>query len=430
MLKRSSLKIIQVEEGSPGEKAGILPGDRLSEINGQPIHDIIDYKFYSADEVLDCVIYKKSQLKRIIIRLEEGENLGLGFEPMRFRKCGNSCIFCFIDQNPKGMRPGIYFHDEDYRLSFLHGNYVTLTAVTQKDLARIVKQRLSPLYISIHALDLSIRKSMLGLRKDDHLMDKLLYLVQHGIELHGQIVICPGYNDGQVLSLSLISLKEFFPVLRSVAIVPVGLTGHRKGLPRIRGVDSTVARDIVKTVSAMQNRLKKELGEPFVYISDEFYLLSGKRLPSYDHYRELWQIENGVGLTRLFLSEFKRSQSLFPDKISAPQQIIIVTGMMAAPVLKKAVVPQLRKIEGLSVHLCAVPNRFFGDSVTVSGLLTGKDIIGYFQKKPGDSTLVLPPNCVNREGLMLDDMTPDELSRELNRDVRVIDKFSELWGSR
>ncbi|MBW1840151.1 MAG: DUF512 domain-containing protein [Deltaproteobacteria bacterium] len=271
---------------------------------------------------------------------------------------------------------------------------------------------------------------MLGLRKDDHLMDKLLYLVRHGIELHGQIVLCPGYNDGEVLSLSLISLKEFFPVLRSMAVVPVGLTRHRKGLPEIRGVDSTVARDILKTVCAMQNRLEMELGEPFVYLSDEFYLLSGKRLPSYDHYRELWQIENGVGLTRHFLSEFKKSQSLFPDKISTPQQIIIVTGVLAGPVLKKAVLPELRKIEGLSVHLCAVPNRFFGNSVTVSGLLTGQDIIYYFQKKPGNSTLVLPQNCVNREGLMLDDMTPDELSRELNRDVRVIDKFSELWGSR
>ncbi len=426
MPKRQSLMIKKVEKESIAEIMGIRPGDQLLEINGHPIRDIIDYQFYSADEILDCTFLTNNKVKKIQINLEE-ENIGLEFEPMRFKRCGNHCIFCFIDQNPKGLRKSLYFKDEDYRLSFLYGNYVTLTNVTKSDMERIVEQKLSPLYVSIHATDPEIRKTLLGLKRKDYLLEKIHFLTNHSIELHGQIVICPGINDGEVLHRTLQTLSSFFPGLRSVAVVPVGLTRHRKGLPKLKKHNPESVLDIIRIVQTLQEEYEKKFGEPFVYLSDEFYLLVGKPLPSSFHYRDFWQIENGVGLTRFFLSSFEDSARTFPSKLKKKQHLVFVTGTMAEPILRENVLPVLNRIKNLSVRLLPISNRFFGESVTVSGLLTGKDIINTLQKENKDTTILLPSNCLNTDNLFLDDVSLEELRRKLNRKIIVVEDFKTFW---
>ena len=427
MQKKASLKVNKVEEKSLGEMKGIFQGDRLVAINGYPIRDIIDYQFYSADEVLDCTFLRGSKQAHIHFQKEFEQNIGLEFEPVRFKRCGNHCIFCFIDQNPKSVRSDLMFKDEDYRLSFLHGNYVTLTRVRKKDLKRIVEQRLSPLYISIHATDPSIRNVLLGINRNDHLLEKIEFLTKHRIELHGQIVLCQGINDGGVLEKSLESLSLFFPGLRSIAVVPVGLTKHRQDLPHLKGYYHASAQEVVQQVRMFQKRFENELGEPFIYLSDEFYLLSSESLPSKDHYGDFWQIENGVGLTRSFLDAFSEAMKTIPKKLENPKHFTWITGVLAGQILYHTVLPRLGRIQNLDVHIKIVPNHFFGESVTVSGLLTGSDILEAFRGDNSDTTLCLPPNCLNQDKVFLDDISLADLEKKLNRKVMVIQDIGELW---
>jgi putative radical SAM enzyme (TIGR03279 family) len=327
------------------------------------------------------------------------------------------------------MREAIYLKDEDYRLSFLYGNYVTLTSANRADLERIVEQRLSPLYVSIHATDAAVRKELLGLKLDDYLLEKLRFLFDYGIEVHGQVVICPGINDGHVLDETIETLQAFYPDLRSLSIVPVGLTQHRQGLRDLKPVDANIAVRIIQQVAGLQEAWTDEHGEGFVYLADEFYLLTGKDVPPLSHYGDFWQLDNGVGMMRYFLSEFDTAEEIFPDITSHPKRVTMATGMLAAPVLQECVAPRLNAIDGLCVDIQAVPNRFYGDSVTVSGLLTGRDIIEAFEHDMDDSVILLPPNCVNSDGLMLDDATPDGLAQTLGRPVRILDDFEELWDN-
>ena len=421
------LKIKRVAEKSPVGMAGVVPGDLLETINGHPICDIIDYRFYSADEVLDCTFSRNGQSRHITIQRDD-RDLGIDFEPMRYCSCGNRCIFCFVDQNPPGMRPSLYFKDEDYRLSFLHGNYVTLTHAGQDDLERIATQRLSPLYISIHATDLEVRKTLLGLKKDDHLLDKIQYLTERGIELHGQIVLCPGINDGKVLDVSLDTLFMFYPKLRSVAVVPVGLTRHRQGLSQLKGYDAVSARAVVRGVAKHQNRSLKKDKEPWVYLADEFYLLAGYDVPSAAHYGDFWQVENGVGMVRSFQTEFEESSSHFPKQLKKAKHYTLVTGVLAGPMLEKDVLPVLSRIKNMDIRLKVVSNSFYGETVTVSGLLTGDDVSRALQGDDDDSTVLLPPNCLNDDGLFLDDRTPEDLTEVLGRHVQILNHFDELFN--
>jgi putative radical SAM enzyme (TIGR03279 family) len=367
--------------------------------------------------------------KKISVSMQNdlGKDLGLAFEPMSFRCCGNQCIFCFIDQNPKGLRPGIYLKDEDYRYSFLYGNYVTLTNAKQSDLNRIAEQRLSPLYISIHATESHVRKSILGLKKDDHLLEKIQFLAEHGIEMHGQIVLCPGINDGPILKKTLNDLIAFYPSLLSMALVPVGLTRHRKNLKSLTSFDSQSAKELIKSINHVQSKYDRQLNTSFVYLSDEFYLLAHEALPSDAHYGEYWQIDNGVGMTRAFLEHFTQDAHHFPDALNTPERMIIVTGALAGPVLQENILPRLQQIHNLKMDIRIIQNDFYGDSVTVSGLLTGQDILNTLRKENGEYTALLPANCLNDEELFLDDISVTDLSNHLSRNVKILHHFSELW---
>ena len=353
----------------------------------------------------------------------EAEDLGLEFDPIRFRRCGNRCIFCFVDQNPPGVRPSLRVKDEDFRLSFLYGNYVALTRVTRADLDRIVGQRLSPLYVSVHAADPDVRRFLFGLKQDDGLFEKLEFLAGRGIVIHAQIVLCPGINDGEVLVRTLGRLAAFHPALRSTAVVPVGLTRHRKGLPDLVPVDTAGVSKTLREVSRLQRGYVKKFGEPFVYLADEFYLLAGKPVPRAGHYRDFWQKDNGVGMVRAFLDEFEEDRRQFPKSLPEKNRFVLATGVLAGPILERSVVPRLNRIRNVKAEVKVVPNRFFGESVTVSGLLIAGDIARAVEKDQGDFTLLVPANALNAEGRFLDDATAESLGRRIRRPVRVLESF-------
>ena len=389
--------------------------------------DVIDVMFHFTGTSHQCTFRREGGIFKTILEKEENESAGLDFEPMRFKKCGNRCVFCFVDQNPEGLRPTLYFKDEDYRLSFLHGCYVTLTHLSAGDLDRIIRQRLSPLFVSIHAVNPEVRTALLGLDREDHLVEKLRCLTEGGIEIHGQIVLCPGLNDGNILDETVDVLADFYPGIRSLSVVPVGLTRYRDGLPFIQSVDAQYARRTIKQIRPYQRRFRRRMKERFVYLSDEFYLLANASIPDTKQYGEFWQIENGVGLTRFFLNRFREQSRSFPDRLSSPQGIVLVTGTLAAPVFEKTILSRLRRIRGLDVSLCTVSNRFYGDTVTVSGLLTGKDILDTCASMPKDHILVLPAHCLNSDGLFLDDRSTADLERMLGNRVLVVENFQSLF---
>lgn len=427
----TSSNLLRIERLNPydiASAAGLRAGDIVKQINGHQIHDVIDLQFYISDPDLDIIIDRQGRELQFHIKNPEMISLGIEPESMDFGCCGNQCVFCFIDQNPKGMRSSLYLKDEDYRLSFMHGNYVTLTRVSQTELNRIAEQRLSPLYLSVHAVDPVIRKRMLGIKKDDNVIEKLKFLADHDIEIHGQIVLCPGLNDGRSLEDTIKILSSFHPHFHTLAVVPVGLTKHRLELPQISPVTSEIAVNVIQQVQNHQEIFREKLGHAFVYLADEFYLSANEALPPDEHYGDYWQIENGVGMTRSFLNEFDHQVQRFPAKIKKQDRVVVVTGTLAAPVLQQFVFPVLNKIKGLDLNIHPVENEFYGSTVTVSGLLTGQDIQKSLSSLSGDYRVVLPENCINHDRVFLDDMTPDELAESIRHPVSVISDFGELWN--
>ncbi|HNW58774.1 MAG TPA: DUF512 domain-containing protein [bacterium] len=406
------MKISVVHKNSPAARLGLQPGDELIRIDDHEIRDPIDFQFYSAEEEYTLLLSRDGRQWRVDIGPDNGSWLGLEFADMTYHCCGNQCIFCFVDQNPRGLREALYFKDEDYRLSFLYGNYVTLTSVTRAQLARIVDQRLSPLYISVHSTENEVRRRMLGLRRDDHLLDKIAFLAEGGIELHTQVVLCPGWNDGEHLERTITDLAGYHPAVQSVAIVPLGLTGHRAALTPLAPVTPALAAAVVAQQAEWEGRFRGTLGIAFVYLADEFYLLAGKPMPPAARYDDFPQIENGVGMTRHFLDRFRRQKGRFPKSVK-PARVVIATGELAAPVLAQHVLPALHSIAGLEAELVPVANRFFGGGVTVSGLLSGGDILAALRPRMPADLVLIPPNCRNGDGLFLDDLDTGRLTGEL-----------------
>jgi len=415
------IEIIGIAENSLAQAKGIRRGDRLVSVNGQPIHDFLDLYFHQSDERLKVKVMRDRRELVFSVRKNSDEPIGIELLPPRLKACGNDCIFCFIKQNPRGMRRSIYFCDEDYRYSFLCGNFITLTNLSQAELERIVRQRLSPLYVSVHATDENVRRRIFQRKRPDRLLEKLNFLVQNRIDLHTQIVLMPDFNDGNVLNKTLADLYTFRKSILSVAIVPVGLTTHRQNLPVLRPVDSSFAGQFLQNVPHWNRLYVNRTGEHWVFPADEFFLLSGKKLPGCRFYGSFHQIENGVGLVRDFLDDFKRQCRRLPHSVPVKKRILFVTGTLAAPLLGQFVTIRLNQITNFHVDIFPVINNFFGPSVTVAGLLTGKDIIAQIQNIDDYDLIVLPPRIVNEDGILLDDITPAQISQALDRPVRVWD---------
>jgi putative radical SAM enzyme (TIGR03279 family) len=413
----SGFIISGVDDGSIAQEAGIEPGDRLVSMNGQPVRDVFDYRFLSAEEeVLLEVCKADGEILRIEIEKDEWEELGLVFEKPLIdeeKSCRNKCVFCFIDQLPKGMRPSLYYKDDDARLSFLYGNYVTMTNMDQDELDRIVRYRMSPVNVSVHTTNPQLRVSMLNNRFAGELFPKLSYLAGHGIQLNTQIVLCRGINDAQELDRTLADLAELMPALNSISIVPVGLTRFRSGLPELQPFDRNSAMDVIRQVERWQQRFLHETGSRKAYLSDEWYLMTGMELPDYSHYEDFPQIENGVGMAASFMQEFNEALSGQRKKPLA-RTLSLVTGTLVAGIVIDAAQRAEKSFPGLKVHVYPIENHFFGNTVTVTGLLTGTDIRRQLQGKPLGDVLVLPSNMF-RAGteIFLDDVSLVDLSKAL-----------------
>lgn len=415
------MKIIWFEKHSTAAAAGLQIGDDIITINGQPIRDAIDFQFHVSDELLTIEVVRGAETLLFEIEKNVDDSLGIVFEATKFRCCGNNCIFCFVDQNPPGLRQSLYFKDEDFRLSFLYGNYVTLTNVSRSDLQRIVAQRLSPLYISVHSTSLEIRKLLLGLNKDDRLLEKIRFLTDHRIEIHAQIVLCPQINDGDPLHQTIRDLEQFYPYLKSIAIVPVGLTRHRQRLYPLQPVTAAIANTVIHQIEALARQFKQQHEDYLVYLADEFYLLAGSEVPPAHRYEGFPQLENGVGMVRDFIDRWQEQMPLLPHRIRHAKRLTLVSGMLAAPVLEQWLLPRLNQIEGVTASVAAIPNRFYGPGVTVSGLLTGADIFQQLRRRPKSDWVFLPANCLNYDGKFLDDWTPEGLATKLDTNIEVID---------
>jgi putative radical SAM enzyme (TIGR03279 family) len=341
------VKIKYVHDGTIASELGLMPGDRVVSVNSNAVHDDIDFRFFAAEEKVDLLVLKESEQVVFEIEKEYNEDLGIDLADMKMKSCGNNCVFCFVYQNPKGMRKALYFKDEDFRFSFLYGHYVTLTTVSQSDLERIVNQQLSPLYISVHATEENIRRLLLGIKRDDHLLEKIDFLVKGKIELHAQIVLCPGINDGKIFDRTVNDLKEFFPGVRSIAVVPVGLTRHRERLYDLRLHTAKELQEMIDYTTTFRQKLKAELGSYYVYLSDEFFIKAKTELPDADYYDKFYQIENGVGEFRDMIDKFESDIHLLPSAINQPTKISWVTGTLAAENLEKHIISELMKIRFL-----------------------------------------------------------------------------------
>lgn len=417
--------ISNVRRHSLAEKAGIQPGEKLCSVNGCNVQDIIDLSFLTSDEVVELEIESVVGAKRLVqIEKYPDEDLGLEFESAVFdkvRTCYNNCIFCFVDQMIPGMRPGLYVRDDDYRLSFLYGNFITLTNMRDEDFDRIIRTHLSPLYISVHATDPDVRCKMMNNRFAGQLMEKINRLLEAGIQIHTQIVCCPGYNDGEVLKRTFADLYALHPGVLTMAVVPVGLTKHREHLHPMRTFTPQEAAEIVDAVSGWQKQCREETGKSFVYLGDEFYLLAGKELPPSEYYDGFPQLENGIGLTRNFLNEWEAALKTLQYADGAEQAVIPV-GESAFRVLQP-MMEAFNSQYGTKHSFVSVKNLFFGGHVNVTGLLTGGDILAAVKDS---ERLILPGVVLNNDNLFLDDMSLDGFKRSFQGKVEIAKDAGEL----
>lgn len=408
------LEIVKVTRDSIAQEIGIVPGDFVVKINSEEVNDQVDFKFYSAEEYIELLIQRGSEQIIFEIEKEFNEDIGVDLQEMKMKSCGNNCVFCFVYQNPEGMRKALYFKDEDYRFSFLYGHYVTLTTVNQEELNRIVKQQLSPLYISVHSTEEETRKFLLGIKRDDHLLEKIDFLVKGGIELHTQIVLCPGINDGKIFDQTVEDLKQFYPEVKSIAVVPVGLTKHRSKLFDLRLHTKDELLNMIDYTNNYRIKLAKQLGTAFVYLADEFYIKADMPFPSSTYYDDFYQIENGVGEFRDMIDRFDKNFNSMDIKLNKPTKITWITGTLAAENIQKYIISKLNAIENLKIDLIPVINNFYGESITISGLLTGQDIYEQLRDKNLGDIVFLPPKVLNAEGYFLDNWTVSMLEEKLD----------------
>lgn len=413
-------RIIAVDKGGPADRAGIRAGDELVSVAGHAVCDVLDLRFYSYDGELDIIIERDGEAIGLHIEKEEGEGLGIDFETYLMdspRRCSNQCIFCFIDQLPSGMRDTLYFKDDDARLSFLQGNYITLTNLTRKDVDRIIRMRISPINISVHTTNPELRVRMLGNRNAGKALGYLKEFADAGLILNGQIVLCPGYNDGEELLRTLADLQSLYPAMSSVSVVPVGITKHRQGLTTLRAVTKDDALSIIRQVDETGDRCRHLLGTRIFYCADELYLKAGIPLPGVEYYEDFPQIENGVGMAALFEEEFR----LALEKVRCTDRVepfAIATGVLFAPIMSKLIDLFRLKCNNMDGSVHAIHNRFFGDEITVSGLVTGGNLVEQLRREKLPQRLLIPGNMLRSgEAVFLDDITVEDVERALGVSV-------------
>ena len=431
MNKSKGHLIKKILPGSIAEEFELAPGDRLISINGHEIEDIFDYQFYAEDTYIEILIEKPDGEQWILeVDKEEDEDLGIEFDNGlmdEYRSCHNKCIFCFIDQMPKGMRDTLYFKDDDSRLSFLQGNYVTLTNMSEHDLDRIIQYHLSPINISFQTMNPELRCKMLNNRFAGEALKKVDRLNEAGIEMNGQIVLCKGVNDGEELAFSIREMMRYIPNLQSVSVVPVGLSKYRDGLFPLEPFTREDAREVLSTIHYYQNESYQKYGNHFIHASDEWYILAGEELPQEENYDGYLQLENGVGMMRLLLNEFEEAVKELQEKISAgtldfsSREISMATARLAYPFIRDMAARMMEMVPGLMIHVYEIRNDFFGEMITVSGLLTGQDLIAQLTGKELGEALYLPQNVLRSgEEVFLDDVTVTEMEKALQVKVDII----------
>lgn len=420
-----SVVISDVEKGSYAHKARIKKGDVLLSINGEIITDVLDYRFYQNGERLLLEISgANGRVRKVKIKKPEFDEIGLVFDTYLMdekRPCKNKCIFCFIDQLPKGLRETLYFKDDDSRLSFLFGNYITLTNITEHEVERIIKMHISPVNISVHTTNPELRVKMMTNKNAGAVLSIIDRFNDAGIAMNCQLVLCPGYNDGAELERSLADLTSRENI-KCIASVPVGLTDHREGLTPLKPFDRETAGEVIDIIDRFGDMCFEKYGERRVYAADEFYLLAKREIPDAEYYGEFLQLENGVGLWALLKSEAESALQEIPSNCVCNRHISVATGVAAYPLISDIACRCCEKAEGLSVDVYAIRNDFFGNKITVSGLVTATDIIKQIGGKDLGSALLIPKTMLRSEGdMFLDSITVDELIKEIGTDVLPVD---------
>ncbi|MEM9906176.1 MAG: TIGR03279 family radical SAM protein [Cyanobacteria bacterium P01_D01_bin.44] len=436
----SPARITQVSPDSIAEEIGFEVGDQVVSINGQQPRDLIDYRFLCADEVLELeVLDAQGSRHQIEIEKDFDEDLGLEFENALFDgliQCNNHCPFCFIDQQPPGKRETLYFKDDDYRLSFLYGSYLTLTNLPPAEWERIAQMRLSPLYVSVHATEPEVRSRLLKNLRAGLLLEQLAWFQTHRLQIHAQVVVCPGINDGPHLERTLRDLAAFHvgevPAVISAAVVPVGLTRFRPEQDELVPVTPEKAREVIAQVQALQEEFRSKAGSTFVWLADEWFLIGRQPLPPESHYETYPQIGNGVGSIRLFLKQFEAESTQLPAQVTPPRRLTWVVGNAVEKAFEP-IVNRFNQIDGLTLELAALSSQYWGQSITVTGLLTGQDIDESLKERDVGAGLVLPSLMLKQSDTkaldhtyFLDDMSVAELSRRLHCPIWPVDNIDEL----
>jgi putative radical SAM enzyme (TIGR03279 family) len=424
-IRRRGVEISDVTPLGLGAELELEPGDRILKINGRVVRDYLDFRFQTAGETELAIEVRKRSGENWELQVErdENEDFGLSFEQIVPRQCANECIFCFCNGNPADARPSLFIRDEDVRLSFLYGNYTTLTSITDDEMRRIVEQRLSPQYVSVHATDLDVRAYLLGVsKKRADISSKLRQLLDSNIEVHAQVVLCPNINDGEVLKRTVEDLAADYPRIKSVAIVPLGLTQYNKD-PRLTPVTKEFCQKTIDEVESIQKELRKRLGTTFAYLGDEIYLKAGDTIPSRTHYGDYPQIEDGIGMVRSFNNDFQvLLKSLQRKRLTRPADIqgTLLTGTLFAPVLTESIAA-LNSHVGTKLHVHGVTNNYFGGDVSVAGLLTGGDMAAARSNIKGQFVVVPRSVLKSDEEIFLDGMTLDQLQEQIQVPVKPLD---------
>lgn len=415
----------RVEKGSIAEELGLETGDYLISVNGHKIEDIFDYQYLTDEEEL-LVLVEKANGEEWELEIEKDYDVDLGIIFANglmddYKSCSNKCMFCFIDQMPKGMRDTLYFKDDDSRLSFLQGNYVTLTNMKDKDLDRIIHYHLAPINVSVHTTNPKLRCRMLHNRFAGDILRKIKKLADAGIEMNGQVVLCKNVNDGEELDRTIRELTEFIPNMQSLSIVPVGLTKYREGLCELESFEKEDAKAVLAIIHKWQQYCMERYGIHFVHAGDEWYLLAEEEVPEEERYDGYIQLENGVGMMRLLETEFMEALENIPSDDTIHRHVTLATGKSAAPLITKLAGLSEKKFPGVNAQVVSIRNDFFGEKITVSGLLTGQDIVAQLKDRDLGDAVLLPCNLLRSgEQTLLDDMTVDDLKRTLQVEIDIV----------